>query len=172
RVPGPAPGGTGAAWPGRGGGRPPTPRPPGSPATPGCPPRPPPPGPGPGRGPPPRGARSTPPSRSSSPACSARSRPCSAGEPRLEGSPMSDRPGDSPGVATARRAFFVLGSIGLVVAALYLGQRIFVPLALAVLLTPVLRPVVIWLERRGPPGVPPGPVAPHPSPPPLRLGRG
>src|SRR5262245_32420194 len=62
---------------------------------------------------------------------------------------MSDRPGDSPGVATARRAFFVLGSIGLVVAALYLGQRIFVPLALAVLLTLVLGPVVIWLERRG-----------------------
>jgi predicted PurR-regulated permease PerM len=52
-------------------------------------------------------------------------------------------------VATARRTFFVLGSIGLVVAALYLGQRIFVPLALAVLLTLVLGPVVIWLERRG-----------------------
>src|SRR5262245_53304667 len=62
---------------------------------------------------------------------------------------MADRPGDSPGVATARQTFFVLASIGLVVAALYLGQRIFVRLALAVLLTLVLGPVVIWLERRG-----------------------
>jgi predicted PurR-regulated permease PerM len=62
---------------------------------------------------------------------------------------MTERAGDSPGVATARGVFFVLGSIGLVVAALYLGQRIFVPLALAVLLTLVLGPVVIWLERRG-----------------------
>jgi predicted PurR-regulated permease PerM len=62
---------------------------------------------------------------------------------------MADRPGDSPGVAAARRTFFVLGSIGLVVAGLYLGQRIFAPLALAVLLTLVLGPVVIWLERRG-----------------------
>src|SRR5207248_762825 len=41
------------------------------------------------------------------------------------------------------------GRTGLVVVALYLGQRIFVPLALAVLLTLVLGPVVIWLERRG-----------------------
>jgi predicted PurR-regulated permease PerM len=62
---------------------------------------------------------------------------------------MADRPADSPGIATARRTFFVLGSIGLVVAALYLGQRIFVPLALAVFLTLVLGPVVIWLERQG-----------------------
>jgi predicted PurR-regulated permease PerM len=62
---------------------------------------------------------------------------------------MAEHPGDSPGVAAARRAFFVLGSVGLVVAALYLGQRIFVPLSLAVLLTLVLGPVVLWLERRG-----------------------
>lgn len=62
---------------------------------------------------------------------------------------MADHPDDSSGVAAARETFFVLGSIGLVVAALYLGQRIFVPLALAVLLTLVLGPVVIWLERRG-----------------------
>ena len=62
---------------------------------------------------------------------------------------MADRPAEPPGAATARQTFFVLGSIGLVVAALYLGQRIFVPLALAVLLTLVLGPVVIWLERRG-----------------------
>jgi predicted PurR-regulated permease PerM len=45
--------------------------------------------------------------------------------------------------------FFVLGSVGLVVAALYWGQRIFVPLALAVLLTLLLSPVVSRLERRG-----------------------
>jgi predicted PurR-regulated permease PerM len=45
--------------------------------------------------------------------------------------------------------FFILGSVGLVVAALYVGRDIFVPLALAVLLTLVLGPVVVWLERRG-----------------------
>ena len=62
---------------------------------------------------------------------------------------MADRPGDSPGVATARQMFFVLGSVGLVVAALYWGQRIFAPLALAVLLTLLLAPVASRLERRG-----------------------
>jgi predicted PurR-regulated permease PerM len=45
--------------------------------------------------------------------------------------------------------FFVLGSAGLFVAALYWGERIFVPLALAVLLTLLLAPVVSRLERRG-----------------------
>jgi predicted PurR-regulated permease PerM len=45
--------------------------------------------------------------------------------------------------------FFVLGSVGLVVAALYLGRPIFVPLALAVLLTLLLSPVVSRLERWG-----------------------
>ncbi len=62
---------------------------------------------------------------------------------------MAERPGDPSGAAIARRTFFVLGSIGLVVAALYWGQRIFVPLALAVLLTLLLSPVVSALERRG-----------------------
>src|SRR5262245_591696 len=62
---------------------------------------------------------------------------------------MADQPKASPGVATARGAFFVLGSGGLLVAALYWGQRIFVPLALAVLLTLLLSPVVSRLERRG-----------------------
>jgi predicted PurR-regulated permease PerM len=62
---------------------------------------------------------------------------------------MPDRPAGHPGVAAARSAFFVLGSLGLVVAALYWGQRIFVPLALAVLLTLLLGPVVSRLERRG-----------------------
>jgi predicted PurR-regulated permease PerM len=45
--------------------------------------------------------------------------------------------------------FFVLGSVGLTVAALYLGRHIFVPLALAVLLTLLLSPVVSRLERKG-----------------------
>src|SRR5262249_45600148 len=49
----------------------------------------------------------------------------------------------------ARRTFFLLGSGALVVAALYWGQRIFVPLALAVLLTFVLAPLAARLERRG-----------------------
>lgn len=62
---------------------------------------------------------------------------------------MADQPGDSPGIATARRTFFVLGSVGLVVTALYLGRNLLVPLALAVLLTLLLSPVVSWLERRG-----------------------
>jgi predicted PurR-regulated permease PerM len=62
---------------------------------------------------------------------------------------MADRPGNSPGAATARQTFFVLGSVGLIVAALYWGQRIVVPLALAVLLTLLLTPVVSRLERRG-----------------------
>src|SRR5262245_31515881 len=97
----------------------------------------------------PLGATSTKPSRSSSTDCSARSRGCSAQARRPGAPPMPDRSGEPPVGATARRTFFVLGSIGLVVAALYLGQRIFVPLALAVLLTLVLGPVVIWLERRG-----------------------
>jgi predicted PurR-regulated permease PerM len=62
---------------------------------------------------------------------------------------MSERSAESAGFASARRAFYVLGSTGLVVAALYLGQRIFVALALAVLLTLVLSPVVSRLERAG-----------------------
>jgi predicted PurR-regulated permease PerM len=62
---------------------------------------------------------------------------------------MADRAGDAPGAAIARRTFFVLGSVGLVVAALYVGRYIFVTLALAVLLTLLLSPVVSRLERRG-----------------------
>jgi predicted PurR-regulated permease PerM len=62
---------------------------------------------------------------------------------------MADRTSDAPGAATTRRTFFVLGSVGLVVAALYLGRYIFVTLALAVLLTLLLTPVVSRLERRG-----------------------
>jgi predicted PurR-regulated permease PerM len=60
---------------------------------------------------------------------------------------MAERPAESG--AAARHAFFVLSATGLVVAALYLGQRIFVPLALAILLTLLLTPVVSRLERAG-----------------------
>lgn len=62
---------------------------------------------------------------------------------------MTERTAESPGVAATRHTFFVLASGGLVVAALYLGQRILVPLALALLLTLILSPVVSRLERRG-----------------------
>src|SRR5688572_11482043 len=95
------------------------------------------------------GVTNTTPSRGRFRACSARSRPCSAGQPRPGGNPMADRPGDTMGFATARRTFYVLGSVALVVSALYWGQRIFVPLALAVLLTLLLSPVVARLERLG-----------------------
>jgi predicted PurR-regulated permease PerM len=47
------------------------------------------------------------------------------------------------------RAFYLLGSAGLLVAALYLGQKILIPLALAVLLSFVLSPLVSRLERGG-----------------------
>jgi predicted PurR-regulated permease PerM/CheY-like chemotaxis protein len=50
---------------------------------------------------------------------------------------------------TARRTFHLLGSAALVIAALYWGQKILIPFALAVLLTFVLTPPVCWLERRG-----------------------
>src|SRR5689334_2306774 len=67
---------------------------------------------------------------------------------------MADRPGDSPGVAAARRAFFVLGTVTLVVIGLSWGQKVFVTLALALLLTLLLGPVVSALERRGLPRIP------------------
>jgi predicted PurR-regulated permease PerM len=51
--------------------------------------------------------------------------------------------------ALARRSFYLLGSAGLVVAALYWGQKILIPLALAMLLSFVLAPLVSRLERRG-----------------------
>jgi predicted PurR-regulated permease PerM len=51
--------------------------------------------------------------------------------------------------ADPRRTFFLLGTAALLIAALYWGQRIVFPFALAVLLTFVLAPVVQRLERRG-----------------------
>src|SRR6476660_3500628 len=95
------------------------------------------------------GATSTKPSQSSSPDCSQRSRHCSAGRPRWPETIMADPPRDSPGVATARRAFYVLGTIALVVASLSWGRYVFVTFAVAVLLTLLLGPVVSYLERRG-----------------------
>jgi predicted PurR-regulated permease PerM len=55
----------------------------------------------------------------------------------------------APIFATARRSFYLLGSAALVVAALYWGQRVLIPFALALLLAFVLAPLVSWLERRG-----------------------
>src|SRR5262245_27208588 len=50
--------------------------------------------------------------------------------------------------ALAPRTFYLLASAGLLVAALYWGQKILIPLALAILLAFVLAPLVSWLERR------------------------
>src|SRR5262245_13217032 len=56
---------------------------------------------------------------------------------------------EAPVFVTARRLFVLLGSAGLVIAGLYLGQKILIPFALAILLAFVLAPPVSWLERRG-----------------------
>jgi predicted PurR-regulated permease PerM len=56
---------------------------------------------------------------------------------------------EAPVFATAQQAFHLLGSAALVVAALYWGQTILIPFALAILLAFVLAPLVSWLERRG-----------------------
>jgi predicted PurR-regulated permease PerM len=56
---------------------------------------------------------------------------------------------EAPVFATARRTFHLLGSAGLAVAALYWGQKILIPFALAVLLAFVLTPGVARLERHG-----------------------
>src|SRR5262249_11621626 len=56
---------------------------------------------------------------------------------------------EAPVFTTARRSFHLLGSAALVVAALYWGQKILIPFALAILLAFVLAPVVSWVERRG-----------------------
>jgi predicted PurR-regulated permease PerM len=47
------------------------------------------------------------------------------------------------------RAFYLLGSAALLVAALYWGQKILIPLAVAILLSFVLAPLVSRLERHG-----------------------
>src|SRR6266478_8321187 len=50
---------------------------------------------------------------------------------------------------SAQRAFLYLGSIILVVASLYWAQKVLIPLALAILLTFILTPLVVGLQRRG-----------------------
>jgi predicted PurR-regulated permease PerM len=57
--------------------------------------------------------------------------------------------GEAPARPLAQRIFYLLGSAGLVVAALYWAQKVLIPLALAVLLAFVLAPLVSQLERRG-----------------------
>src|SRR5262249_3970022 len=72
--------------------------------------------------------------------------PCWRRGPRpLRGTTMRE----APLVETARRAFYLFGTAALVVAALYWGQRILIPFALAVLLAFVLAPLVARLERCG-----------------------
>jgi predicted PurR-regulated permease PerM len=56
---------------------------------------------------------------------------------------------EAPAFATARRTFHLLGSAALVIACLYWGQKILIPLALAILLAFVLAPLAARLERRG-----------------------
>ena len=51
------------------------------------------------------------------------------------------------------RPFLMLGGLILVVATLYWAEMIFIPLALAVLLTFILSPLVTLLQRRGLPRV-------------------
>ena len=53
----------------------------------------------------------------------------------------------APAAATNR--LLVAGGILLVIGALYVGQEIFIPFALASLLAFALSPVVLWLRRRG-----------------------
>src|SRR5262245_2338475 len=86
------------------------------------------------------------PNRWSSRGCWRRSSPCWAGTARPGGEKTMP---EAPGLAMARRTFYVLGSAALVVGALYWGQKILIPFVLAVLLTFVLSPLVSWLERQG-----------------------
>jgi predicted PurR-regulated permease PerM len=53
----------------------------------------------------------------------------------------------APARAFAQGAFYLLGSAGLLVAALDWGQKVLIPLALAVLLSFVLAPLVSRLDR-------------------------
>lgn len=50
---------------------------------------------------------------------------------------------------SAQRSFLFLGSIILVIASLYFAQKVLIPLALAILLTFILTPLVVGLQRRG-----------------------
>ena len=61
---------------------------------------------------------------------------------------------NAPAGDVGRGTFYLLGSAGLLVAALYWGQKILIPLALAILLSLVLALVAVtalwrsWLVRR------------------------
>src|SRR5262245_55067676 len=55
---------------------------------------------------------------------------------------------DTPSAPRSPRLLLALQATVLVVAALYFGRPVLLPLALAVLFTFLLRPVVLWLERR------------------------
>jgi predicted PurR-regulated permease PerM len=55
----------------------------------------------------------------------------------------------SPSAPSFQRVLVLLGGFVLVIACLYWAQRIFMPLALALLLTFILSPLMMWLQRRG-----------------------
>lgn len=52
-------------------------------------------------------------------------------------------------MARGQRTFYRLATVALVVAALYWGQTILIPVALGILLAFALTPAAAWLERRG-----------------------
>jgi len=71
-----------------------------------------------------------------------------------EGFPSLARPPESAGAASRRRAipgwsFVLLGGFTLVVAVLYVARAVLMPLALAVLFTFFLTPIVVLLQRLG-----------------------
>ncbi len=51
--------------------------------------------------------------------------------------------------ATLQRAFLGLATVLMVIAALYWGRTVLLPLALAALLAFILTPAIVWLERHG-----------------------
>ena len=55
---------------------------------------------------------------------------------------------NQPSVAAPQRLFMMLGSIILVVGILYFASKLLIPLALAVLMTFILTPPAVWLQRR------------------------
>src|SRR3954468_6628 len=59
---------------------------------------------------------------------------------------MAERENSPP---SAQRAFLFLGSIILIVASLYFAQKVLIPIALSILLTFILTPLVVGLQRRG-----------------------
>src|SRR5579864_7128370 len=77
-----------------------------------------------------------------------------SGEWCLYHSPLTTYHAPVPEVPVAARSsanpygpFLISGSVVLVVAALYLANKVLIPLALAILFTFLLAPVVIWLQK-------------------------